>query len=94
MHILPDGWSFNGNVDCPTFTPSFKHEGIKTIKDENGRWTGEWEYDVNGKPIRDVCHYILTNGVLNYCADCTHDLSGKSVSLPELPEFYRDSKGT
>lgn len=28
MHVLPwkrGGWTFDGNVDCPTFTPSFRH---------------------------------------------------------------------
>lgn len=25
MHPLPDGWTFDGNVETPTFTPSFKH---------------------------------------------------------------------
>lgn len=24
MHILPDRWQFNGNLDVPTFTPSFR----------------------------------------------------------------------
>ena len=27
MHILPDSWQFDGNLSCPTFRPSFKHEG-------------------------------------------------------------------
>lgn len=27
-HILPDaGWRFDGNLERPTFYPSFKHEG-------------------------------------------------------------------
>ena len=91
MHRLHDSWTFvNKDLSKPTFTPSFLHGGIKTIKDENGRWTGEWEKDANGKPIPFVCHYILTNGILNFCGDCTHSLSGKSVPLPELPEYYRD----
>lgn len=91
MHTLPDSWQFNGNVNSPTFTPSFLHSGLKTIKDENGAWTGEWEMK-DGKPIKDVCHYILTNGVMNFCGDCTHELSGKSVPLPELPKYYQDNQ--
>jgi len=28
LHPLPDnGWQFDGNLECPTFTPSFKHSG-------------------------------------------------------------------
>ncbi len=25
MHPLPDTWAFNGNLEVPSFTPSFKH---------------------------------------------------------------------
>lgn len=25
-HALPDGWTFDGNLTRPTFSPSFKHE--------------------------------------------------------------------
>jgi uncharacterized protein DUF6527 len=94
MHRLPDsGWTFNGDLNKPTFQPSFKHTGVKTVKDKNGQWTGEWVLDANGKAIPDICHYILTNGILNFCSDCTHEMAGKPVPLPELPEFYRDGGG-
>ena len=89
MHPLPDSWNFNGDVNKPTYTPSFKHSGMKTIRDENGIWTGEWEL-LNGKPVPEICHYILTNGILHFCGDCTHSMAGQSVPLPELPAFYQD----
>lgn len=89
LHPLPNSWSFNGNLEKPTFTPSFKHTGIKTVK-VNGKWTGEWVLDADGAPVPEVCHYILTDGVVNYCADCTHPYAGKSVLIAELPEFCRD----
>lgn len=91
MHRLPDSWQFNGDVNNPTFTPSFKHSGMKTVI-VDGEWTGEWERDAQGKPIPYVCHYILTNGILNFCNDCTHSLSGKSVPLALLPDYYKDIK--
>lgn len=72
MHVLPwkrGGWTFDGNVDAPTFTPSFKHTW--TRGDDGG--------------VEHVCHYVLTAGVLNFCADSTHALAGKSVPLPDLP---------
>jgi hypothetical protein len=65
MHVLPwkrGGWTFNGDFERPTFTPSFKHS------------------DGAG----NVCHYILTDGVLDFCGDSTHALRGK-VPLPPLP---------
>lgn len=72
-HVLPwkrDGWTYDGDAAAPTFTPSFLH-----------RWT---EWDGQAK-VERVCHYILTRGVLNYCADSKHALAGKAVPLPDLP---------
>jgi hypothetical protein len=33
------------------------------------------------------CHAMLKDGVLVYLADSAHGLAGKSVPLPELPEW-------
>lgn len=33
MHPLPDSWSFEGNVDQPTFSPSFRQTGVRDGKD-------------------------------------------------------------
>jgi hypothetical protein len=90
MHRLPDSWAFNGDVNCPTFSPSFKHEGKQRVF-VNGQWTGAWIRDAGGTPKSFVCHYILTDGILNYCNDCTHELAGQSVPLPELPEGLTDA---
>ena len=90
MHSLPDTWIFNGNVDKPSFQPSFRHSGVQTVNDENGKWTGDWKRDANGKALPFVCHYILTDGILHFCGDCTHSMSGQSIQLPELPPYYRD----
>ena len=84
-HRLPDSWHFDGNRDCPTFSPSFKQSGVQTVK-VNGKWTGEWVRDRDGKTIPFVCHYILTKGILNFCSDSTHALAGMSVPLPQLPD--------
>ena len=90
MHPLPDSWTFNGDLNKPTFSPSFKTTGLHLVTDESGNWTGEWKLDSQGKPIPYTCHYILTNGILNFCGDCTHSMANQSVPLPELPVGYRD----
>lgn len=90
MHILPASWTFNGDLENPSFSPSFKHEGVQRVFDGNGKWTGEWVLDANENAVRYVCHYILTNGILNFCSDSTHSLAGKTVPLPALPDGYRD----
>lgn len=97
MHELPTnkGWTFNGNVNKPTFSPSFLRGSLKrNIVD--GQWVGEgrdaWIYDANGNPVPDICHYFVTDGNLNFCGDCTHALSGKIVPMPELPDFHKDEE--
>lgn len=89
MHNMPDSWTFDGNLEQPTYSPSFRHSGMQRIN-QDGKWTGEWARGADGKPLPWVCHYILTAGVLNYCGDCTHALAGKSVPLPDLPPELRD----
>lgn len=87
-HQLPDTWAFNGNVEKPSFSPSFKHGGVMKVTRDDGTWY--WLCDADANPIPRVCHYVLTDGVLNFCNDCTHSMGGQAVPLPDLPEFLRD----
>lgn len=89
MHTLPDSWTFNGNLESPTFTPSFKHEGLKRVF-VNGNWTGEWKRDGAGNTIPFICHYHVTAGELNFTSDSTHGLAAKKVPMPPLPEGLTD----
>jgi hypothetical protein len=82
MHQLPDSWHFNGDVNKPTFSPSFKHNGLRTVN-VNGRWTGEWVRDANGVPVDGTCHYIITNGLIQFCADSWH----KRSDIVEMPQI-------
>lgn len=80
VHVLPwkrGGWIFDGDLEQPTFSPSFRH-----------RWFAEGDA---GARVEKICHYILTGGILNFCSDCTHALADKSVPLPRLPPELRDS---
>ena len=90
VHSIPDSWTFNGNVECPTFSPSVRITGKRTVK-VDGKWDGGWVRDAEGNPLDYCCHYILTAGQLQFCADSTHALAGKTVPLPQLPDFLTDS---
>lgn len=62
-------WDFDGNIECPTFTPSMRifipaHDG---------------------QPMQTTCHYIITAGRIQFCPDSGHVLKGQTVPLPELP---------
>ncbi len=39
-----------------------------------------------GRPDARTCHYNLTAGMLDFQGDSTHELRGRSVLLPDLPE--------
>lgn len=88
MHPLPDSWQFDGNVEKPTFSPSFKHGGKQAVH-VNGRWTGEFVRDANGKPLDWICHYIITNGMIQFCSDSSHGRSD-IVPMPNIPDHLRD----
>jgi hypothetical protein len=74
-------WGFNGDYDRPTFTPSVLVRGHKVIRDEAGKWTGEWERDASGNPVPSVCHSFVRDGQIQFLGDCTHALAGQTVSL-------------
>ena len=90
MHTIPAGWKFNGDVNSPTFAPSVKITGVQTVKDADGKWTGEWMQDAAGQPIPRICHYFLSAGRLRFCDDCTHSLVNQDVPLPDLPVGMKD----
>lgn len=91
MHVLPDRWKFNGSFENPTFTPSFRHQGVRAVY-VNGEWTGEFVRDTNGNTIPFVCHYHLIGGKLHFCPDSTHALAGKTAALPDLPAGFKDGR--
>lgn len=87
MHVLPDGWTFNGNLEKPTFSPSFKHSGKRTVN-VKGIWTGEWHRGADGRPADGTCHYIITDGRIQFCNDSWHKRSDV-VDMPPIPEHLK-----
>ncbi|EKD89579.1 MAG: hypothetical protein ACD_33C00041G0006 [uncultured bacterium] len=65
-------------------------------KNKNGVvWS--WNNDVNNPTfnpsiiiIDGHCHYFIQNGQIIFCSDSKHDLAGKTVSLPNLPDWFLD----
>lgn len=79
-------WTFNGNVNNPTFGPSLLNRtGIHATP----KWNPEFEdgTDHTKPPYSTICHLFVQNGIINYCGDCTHDHNGKQgVPMKEYPE--------
>lgn len=69
----PGGWSFNGDVERPTFSPSI-------LVTYNGSDAGV----ADAPPAR--CHSFVTEGRIQFLADCTHALAGQTVDLPDFDE--------
>lgn len=63
-------WTWDGNVDAPTFSPSI-----------NVRYNFKPE---DGGP--DICHSFVRGGMIEFLGDCTHALVGQTVPLPDWPE--------
>ena len=70
------GWTFNGDVDRPTFSPSVlvTYDG----PDADGKDAGFG----GGPPAR--CHSFVRDGHIQFLADCSHALAGQTVPLPEM----------
>jgi hypothetical protein len=84
LHMINDNWSFNGNVESPTFSPS-----ILTWLDPNP--DVDPKYDPTGKyRSGSRCHSFLVDGVWQFLTDCTHALAGQNVPMVELPDYFSD----
>lgn len=82
-------WDFNGSMDKPTFRPSILVrwvEGPKEPeKDENGYLLVGPDGRLKG--ARDmVCHSFVTDGMIEFLGDCTHELAGKTVELEDIKD--------
>lgn len=83
-------WTWDGNIEAPTLSPSILTRYNKMTE------KGESDYNswyTNGCKSEDaqafdsvevVCHSFLKAGKLEFLSDCTHELKGQTVSLPEL----------
>lgn len=73
-------WSFDGNMEEPTFTPSM-NETVGPFP-EDSQWTGQ---------IRR-CHFTVQTGLIIYHADCSHEMRGihqlKPWTQPEI-DYYK-----
>ena len=41
-----------------------------------------WDYGPNR--IKNICHSYVTDGKIQFLGDCTHELSGKTIDLPDV----------
>lgn len=41
----------------------------------------------SSNPTRPVCHSFITDGMIKFLDDCTHELAGQTVELGALPDW-------
>lgn len=80
--VGPVKWEWNGSLDKPTFKPSLKvtHQThVPPVTPEN---LAEYKSKPWPQTVKeDVCHSVITNGIIRFQGDCTHELRGKSMPL-------------
>jgi hypothetical protein len=66
-------WSWNENVDKPTYGPSVLH----------------FTTDPETRQRETLCHYFVNDGMIAFCGDCPHKLAGHTVAIPPLPPEWQ-----
>jgi hypothetical protein len=85
-HLFGPGWTFNGDQERPTFTPSMLVRSghyAPGHKDGAGCWcTYNAEHPDQPAPfVCSVCHSFVTDGRIQFLGDCTHAMAGQTVDL-------------
>ena len=91
-HVINDLWSFNGDIDKPTFSPSVLvrsgHYAPHFKPGDNCWCTYNAEQEKKGEPLAPfkctICHSFVRDGKIQFLNDCTHELAGQTVELPEV----------
>lgn len=85
--VSAEQWKWNGDRDKPTLGPSVKI----TSGHHSQNWQGTDCWCTYNKEHADnpslftcgICHFVLTEGIIYYQNDCTHELANKSIPLPD-----------
>ena len=95
-HRADKRWTFNGDVDRPTFSPSllissghFAYNGSMPEKDScwctyNAERIAKGEESSGFECLR--CHSFVLDGKIEYLSDSSHRLSGQTVEIPDWEE--------
>lgn len=81
-------WTWNGDALKPTFQPSLLctsgHHVAGQPQPPNCRLCNHPE--VPGQiPFCQRCHTFITDGQIQFLADCSHELAGQTVPIPDFP---------
>jgi hypothetical protein len=82
-------WTWNGNADAPTLHPSILVTGghyDEDFKAGDACWCTYNALHPEQIPIFfcQRCHSYVTDGKIQFLADCSHALAGQTVDLPDI----------
>jgi hypothetical protein len=81
------GWTWNGDGDKPTISPSILVNGKRRITDD------EYDRIRAGEKLNIpdlTCHSFIRDGQWQFLGDCTHALAGQTVDIPDWPHGSDD----
>ena len=73
-------WTFDGNMDYPNFSPSLLNRW-GTHYDPNWGADDPDLTPADRNALSGTCHLFVRNGMIEYCADSSHELAGKTVPM-------------
>jgi hypothetical protein len=92
LHAFDDRWTFNGDLDKPTFSPSLLIRSGHYMNDHKSDkcWcTYNAEHPDDPAPFEcTICHSFVTDGKIQYLSDSTHKLAGQTVNLKDESEWH------
>ena len=90
---MAPGWTYNGNPDAPTFSPSVLVTSGHFVEGWSGKecWCTYRHEDGEPSHWRCIrCHTFVTDGMIHFQGDCSHALAGQTVPMPDLPPHLTD----
>lgn len=77
-HYFNNTWTWNGDWEKPTVSPSILVRSIRDITDdEHAKIMAGEKLDIP----KTICHSFVKEGKIEFLSDCTHELAGKTVNL-------------
>jgi hypothetical protein len=86
MHVVNSGWTFDGNYDAPTLSPS--------VLVTNGHFSSHWKQgescwctfnaerpDETPSFTCERCHSFVRGGQIEFLTDSSHALAGRTVPM-------------
>jgi hypothetical protein len=80
-HVVSDAWQVN--TATATITPSVLVYSSKHLIDNE--LIGDALTAPENVATSPQCHSFVTKGQIQFLGDCTHDLVGQTVELPDWP---------